>query len=254
MKAIIIGAGRGKRLGSNTDHSPKCFTEIGNQRILDWIIQSFNENGIENICFIGGYQMYKIKKDYPQFKFCHNVNWERNNILASLMYAESEMDESFICCYSDILFTPKVVKKLLDSKFDVSLVIDTHWLDRYQHRSDHPPHDAEKVLIEGKQITRVHRDIRSSQAYGEYIGVAKFTAKGAELLKNYYHQCQKKYDGKPFREAVTFEKAYLIHLFQEMIEQGEILAHIDTPGGYMEIDTPQDLELARKNWSQEYVK
>ena len=42
-----------------------------------------------------------------------------------------------------------------------------------------------------------------------------------------------------------FEKAYLIHLFQDMIEAGVQMAHADTPGNYIEIDTQQDFELAQ---------
>ena len=54
--------------------------------------------------------------------------------------------------------------------------------------------------------------------------------------------------GKPFREARSFEKAYLIQLFQHMIEAGETFAHVDTPGEYIEIDTQQDFDYARRHW------
>ena len=33
-----------------------------------------------------------------------------------------------------------------------------------------------------------------------------------------------------------------------MIESGVTMAHVDTPGGYMEIDTQQDYDLARRTW------
>ena len=48
-----------------------------------------------------------------------------------------------------------------------------------------------------------------------------------------------------------FEKAFLIQLFQEMIEAGVKMAHADTPGGYMEVDTQQDFELAQKFWQED---
>ncbi len=54
--------------------------------------------------------------------------------------------------------------------------------------------------------------------------------------------------GKPYREAAVFEKAYLIHLLQDMIELGVAMDHVDTPGEYMEIDTQQDFELAQIHW------
>ena len=45
-----------------------------------------------------------------------------------------------------------------------------------------------------------------------------------------------------------FEKAYLIHLFQWMIDRGAEFHRVDTPGGYMELDTLEDLELAQDWW------
>jgi len=47
---------------------------------------------------------------------------------------------------------------------------------------------------------------------------------------------------------VVFEKAYLILLYQEMIEAGVTFAHADTPGNYLEVDTQEDFELARRFW------
>src|SRR5688572_6909885 len=112
MQAIIIGAGRGRRLMPTTTDTPKCFADVGGKRILDWTLDAFRQNGIDTIRFIGGYQIEKVQREYPQLTFAHNRNWENNNILASLFCAENFMDEAFICCYSDILFTPRVVEKL----------------------------------------------------------------------------------------------------------------------------------------------
>jgi choline kinase len=248
MKAIIIGAGRGRRLMPTTADSPKCFAEVGGKRIIDWTLEAFAINGIDDVCFIGGYQIDKVRQAFPRFTFRHNDQWEHNNILASLMYAEDQMHEPFICCYSDILFTPEVVRRLLASKADLSVVVDTDWLSRYEHRSEHPPDDAEKATIREGVVERIHRSIEPAEAAGEYIGVARFTAAGALLLREHYHRCRQQFAGKPFREAPLFEKAYLILLFQEMIEAGVTFAAVETPGGYMEIDTQQDFELARRFW------
>ena len=248
MRAIIIGAGRGQRLMPTTADAPKCFAEVGGRRMLDWAVEAFAANGVTDICFIAGYQIDAVRRAYPQFTFRHNVDWANNNILASLMYAEDQMDGPFVCCYSDILFTPEVVRRALANPADGALVIDTKWTDRYEHRSEHPPDDAEKATIRDGLVTRVHRGIPTEEADGEYIGLAKFTADGARALREHYHRCRADYAGKPFREAKVFEKAYLILLFQDMIERGVPFAAVETPGGYMEIDTQQDFELARRSW------
>ena len=250
MKAVIIGAGRGSRLMPSTKDTPKCLAQVKGKRILDWVTDAFYENGIDQIAFIGGYQIEKVKADYPQFTFYHNAEWPHNNILASLMYAEAEMDGPFICSYSDILFTPAVIETLLGSDRDITVVCDTAWQERYATRTEHPSHDAEKMMVANGWVTRIHRDIPEADAYGEYIGVTKFSETGAARLKTAYHKAREQFKGQPYREARTFEKAYLIHLYQDMIEQGIRFSHSDTHGDYIEIDTQQDFEYARQNWSQ----
>ncbi len=248
MKIIVIAAGRGRRLMPTTADAPKCFAEVAGRRLLDWAFEAFSANGLTDICFIGGYQIDKVKAAYPQFTFRENSNWEHNNILASLFCAEDQMAEGFICCYSDILFTADTIGRLAASQDDMALGVDTAWLARYEGRTDHPPHDAEKVTADGQLITRIHRQIAEHDAHGEYIGVAKFSAAGAARLREHYHRCQREFAGRAWREATVFEKAYLILLFQEMIERGEHFTHIDTPGGYIEVDTQQDFEYARQYW------
>lgn len=248
MRAIIIGAGRGRRLMPTTADTPKCFAQVQGKRLLDWTLHALSATGIDDVCFIGGYQIGKVRADYPKLTFRENTDWENNNILVSLMYAEDLMDAPFICTYSDTLYTADVVKRLLANPADIALSVDTNWLERYEHRSEHPPSDAEKATVANGLVTKIHRDIDPSTAHGEYTGIAKFSARGAAALKEHYHRCQRTYTGKPYREAAVFEKAYLIHLLQDMIEAGAKMAHADTPGGYIEVDTQQDFEYAQNSW------
>jgi len=253
MRAIIIGAGRGSRLMPTTAETPKCFATVEGKRILDWTVDAFKVNGVDQITFIGGYRIETVREHYPDFTFRHNTDWENNNILASLLYAEDLMDAPFVCCYSDILFTQKIVADVLDSDADISLAVDTEWLTRYETRSEHPSDDAEKLIVENGRVMRVDRRIPEPEAYGEYIGLAKFSAEGASAFRDFYHDRRQEFAGKPFREAKIFEKAYLIHLLQDMIECGQTMSHVDTPGGYIEVDTQQDFEYAREFWTSRHL-
>lgn len=248
MRAIIIGAGRGQRLMPTTAGVPKCFAEVGGRRLLDWALGALAGAGIADICFVGGYQIDKVRRAYPQLTFRHNTDWERNNILVSLMHAEDLMGEGFVCCYSDTLFTSDVVRCVLNDPADIALSVDTRWLERYRHRTQHPPDDAEKVTALNGRVTRIHRGIDPDKAHGEYTGIARFTPNGAAQLREHFHRARRQFSGRPFREAVVFEKAYLIHLLQDMIEAGVPMSHADTPGNYMEVDTQEDFDLARMNW------
>jgi L-glutamine-phosphate cytidylyltransferase len=234
-----------------TADSPKCFAEVGGRRLVDWAVASFRENGVDDIVFIGGYQIDKVRADYPEFTFRHNNEWESNNILASLFFAADLMDQPFVCTYSDCLFRPSVIAGLLASQHDMALSVDTEWLRRYADRTDHPPDDAEKVTVENGLVTKIHRGIAPEDAHGEFTGVARFSSTGAERLRQHFAENQQKFGAGEFADGRTFQKAYLIQLFQKMIEAGEDFAHVDSPGGYIEVDTQQDFDYARRNWAAE---
>ena len=178
MRAIIIGAGRGSRLMPTTEDAPKCYAEIQGKRILDWTLEALRNGGCTEVVFIGGYRIESVKRDYPDFIFRENKDWPNNNILVSLMCAEDLMDRPFVTTYSDILFTKDVVRGLVESRDELSLGVDTDWREHYKPRTQHPPHDAEKVITRGGKVERVYRTIPYEDATGEFIGVAKFGADG----------------------------------------------------------------------------
>ena len=111
--------------------------------------------------------------------------------------------------------------------------------------------DGEKVVAEDDRVTVISRDIPAGEASGEYIGVARFSAEGARSLREHYHRMKAEYAGRIWRDGVPFAKAYLIHLFQEMLIEGLAFHMATTDGEYMEIDTEEDFALANARWSQE---
>src|SRR5262245_18362844 len=113
MRAIIIAAGRGRRLMPTTADAPKCYAEVKGKRLLDWGLSALADAGSRDVCSICGYRIEQVRRDYPQFTFRHNADWENNNILASLMCAEDLMREPFLCTYSDVLFTADVITRTL---------------------------------------------------------------------------------------------------------------------------------------------
>ena len=237
MKAIIIGAGRGRRLMPLTEGTPKCYAEIGGRRILDWALTALRAAGLDEIVLVGGYQIERIRADYPDLAFRHNADWERNNILASLFHAEDAMADGFVCSYADILYRPSIVRRLLAAPGEIVLAVDTDWRARYLGRSLHPEDDAEKVLVEGDRVMRLARDVDPAAAHGEYIGLARFGPAGAAALREHYR-----------RDAAGLQRAYLIELLQRMLERGIEMRKVDTAGDYFEVDTTEDYYLAQEVW------
>ncbi|MBA7654153.1 hypothetical protein ES703_62028 [subsurface metagenome] len=86
------------------------------------------------------------------------------------------------------------------------------------------------------------------EAHGEFIGLAKFTKSGAEAMRATYHQAEKS-PTVPFQHAASLEMAYITDMIQELVNSGSLVKSVDIKGGWMEIDTPQDLERARQLFS-----
>ncbi|HET6582311.1 MAG TPA: NTP transferase domain-containing protein [Nannocystaceae bacterium] len=249
MRGIVIGAGRGQRLMPTTADAPKCFTRIGDRRILDIVLSALAGGGVEPITFVGGYRIGDVAAAYPQLELVENAHWATTNILGSLMCAAHRMGAGFVASYADIVYRRAPVAACVAAPHDITIVVDTDWRRRYVARSQHPPSDAEKVECAAGRVLRLHRDIDPDAAYGEFIGVAKFTAAGAAALQRAYAGAKARCGDGPFREAASVDRAYLIQLLQDMVEGGATIGHVDTHGGYHEIDTQQDYDLVREAYA-----
>jgi L-glutamine-phosphate cytidylyltransferase len=252
MRPIVIGAGRGSRLGPETDEIPKTLVPVMGRPMLDWILEALSAAGFSrrDVVFIGGYRADAIHSRYPEFTYVENRDWERNNILASLLCAREHLGAGFVSTYADIVYRGSTVAAVRAATGDTVLACDTDWRRRYVDRSLHPESDAEKLRAEGTRVVELSRRIASERASGEFIGVAKFSSTGARELVSAFDDARARHTGKPWREGRTFERAYLIDLLQDMVERGADLRRVDTRGGYMEIDTREDLACADKWWRE----
>jgi choline kinase len=254
VKAIIIGAGRGRRLEHLTEDIPKPLVSIVGRPMLDSVLRALRAGGFDadDTVFICGYKGELIRERYPQLTYVVNRNWEHNNILLSLLHARDHMADGFVSTYADIVYTPEAVERVVASPHDITLVCDTDWRSRYVERSEHPETDAEKLRADGDRITEISRRIPSEEAFGEFIGVMRMTAAGVERFLAAYDEARAEHaDDDVFWEGRTFRKAYLIDLLQQMVLAGEQLHCVGIHGGYMEIDTTQDAKLAPAWWSGE---
>jgi L-glutamine-phosphate cytidylyltransferase len=252
MRPIVIGAGRGSRLGPETDEVPKALVTVMGRPMLDWILDALGAGGFarKDVLFIGGYKIDVVRARYPELSYVENVNWERNNILGSLLCARESLSAGFVSTYADIVYRGSTVQKLVASPHDKVLACDTDWRRRYIDRSQHPESDGEKMRAEGDRVVELSRRIPSEKASGEFIGVMKFSADGAREMVGAFDEVRARQITGPWREGRTFERAYLIDLFQEMIERGSAFHRVDTHGGYMEIDTGEDRACAEKWWRE----
>jgi len=241
VRAIIVAAGKSSRLLPLIPDKPACLLEIGSKTIIGRELENLRACGIYDIVVVRGYQGDKL--NYPAIRYYENRDYQDTGILRSLFHARDEMDEEFIFGYSDIVYAKEVLARLLQDRSDISLVIDIAWQSRYHHRSQHPISEAELVRVEGDRITQIGRDIiPPDKVHGEFIGLAKFSKKGAEIFRANYEWAVQHYKAKAFQGASSLDKAYFTDMIQELIDQGYPVSRVDIRGGWAEIDTLEDFD------------
>lgn len=249
-KAIVIAAGLGSRLKGYTEEMPKCMLKFGDKTLLERQLEAYRECGINNISVIRGYKKEKI--DYPDLRYYENPDYENNNILNSLFYAEEELDGNVVVAYSDILFDAAVVKRLLESQADISIVVDIDWRGYYVGRMDHPIEEAENVVFNAdNEVVKIGKILtEKDDVHGEFIGMMKFTPRGADIFKRHFHRAREMFWDKPYQRAPVFQKAYITDIIQDMADLGVPIHCVIIERGWKEIDTVEDYEKALKEFEE----
>ena len=247
---IIIAAGPGSRLKKYTDNLPKCMLDFAGKTLLQRQIEAFKINGLNKISVIRGFKKEKI--NYPDITYYENKEYKNNNILNSLMYAEEDLNGHVIVSYSDILFEKEVVKRLMESEHDISIVVDIDWRGYYINRKDHPINEAENVIFDSNnnvvEIGKIHTG--KHDVHGEFIGMLKLSPRGSEIFKKHFHRAKDLYWNKSFQRAKTFQKAYITDIIQDMTDLGVPIHCVIIERGWKEIDTEEDYINALKSFEE----
>ena len=246
MKIIFIAAGSSTRLGTKTLNFPKGLIKINNNSIIGTQLELFNKS--DDIVIITGPNADKF--NFKNVTYINDTNHKKHDVLGSLMVAKSHMNNEIVTTYSDIIFDEKILNSIVEFKGDIGIAIELNWEKRYINRDQHPKSEADNVIIQNGEIVKIRKNISESkddQIIGEFIGLMKLSKEGAKIFKNKYSELEKTHEGK-FHNAPSLERAYLTDMLQELINSGLKISPIIINGSWCEIDTPQDIEIAKKNF------
>jgi choline kinase len=251
MKAIIVAAGRGRRLGQETDAIPKCMVRVAGRPILHRQLDALSAAGVDEVVIVRGYRGDCISGPTGTLpiRFVENPAWAENNILTSLFYAEAEMGQGFVFSYSDIVFAPEHARRVVATPGPIALVVDRRWRDAYEGRTLHPVSEAELARVadagDGPAVVRVgKRLVAAEDAAGEFTGLARFSPEGAAALAQVWRGALARGRSSPFGAAATLDNAYLSDGLNAVADSGVALRPAFVDGGWREIDTEQDLARA----------
>lgn len=134
-KALILAAGDGTRMRSFIGENSKVLSPLLGVPIIERIILSAKEAGIEEFFVVTGYKGDQVRKkigDGSRFnlkiKYIKNSDWEKGNGMSALS-AKGVLDKPFVLLMGDHIFEPDTLKALLSSNRRVDsesvLVVDS---------------------------------------------------------------------------------------------------------------------------------
>lgn len=235
MHCVILAAGTATRLRPLTDATPKCLLRVGDRSILERTIRAVFHAGIIHFTIVVGFQDWMIrnflKRNFPSLDFTFVVNdqFETTNNAFSLLMAREEIEgHELLLLDSDIVFDDDLIPLLVKSPHQNGIAV--------RRLGGVSEEDIKVEVNEQKEVVRIGKDISIPSAYGESIGIEKFSRGDTTAL---FRTLEKRI--KAEKRMNEFYEAS----FQEMIDGGTSIHAVDVgTSRCIEIDTVEDLQDA----------
>ena len=247
MKAIIVAAGVGSRLGDLTKELPKPLIDVNGKSILERQILSFKKFGIDKIVIIRG--PHREKFSFKNVTYVDDDDYENHNLLGSLMVAENELNEDVIISYGDIIFEETILEQILAFSGNAGLAIDYNWKKNHSGKSKELLGKISVVTIKNNSISNIgyyeNIDENPDSILGEFIGIMKLSPLSANYFITKYNELKTNHDGK-FHDSPSINFGIITDMINELIYNKIQFLPIKISGVWCEIDTQQDLDNAKK--------
>jgi 1L-myo-inositol 1-phosphate cytidylyltransferase len=166
-QCLILAAGSGSRIASVADGSPKPLVPVCGVPLLEHVMTSASEAGIERFVIVAGYRADLIRQwlsDRSTAKaavtLIENPEYRKANGVSALA-ARAEFNQPFLLLMSDHIFAAQTAKTLMRQPLtedEVILAVDRK-LDRIFDLDD-----ATKVRCEGNHVVEIGKQLSDYNA------------------------------------------------------------------------------------------
>jgi phosphoenolpyruvate phosphomutase len=240
IASVILAASRGKQLAELTADKPKCMLDVRGEPILKRLVRSLHGAGSDDVTVVSGYKHEAIT--LPDVRKVVNEKHESTGELASLFCAADKLKGESIVAYGDILFRDHVLGLMLAAKGDVVLVADANRPDPAHRKTsdlvlcsspctpEHLIHDQPVDLV------AIGGDLDWQTAHGEWIGLVRFSPKGAEMVKA---------ELAAMKDSGELDKGSMPDLLRRLIAKGVKPQIVYTSGHWLDVNDAFGLARAR---------
>ena len=234
MKAVILAAGRGERLGGLTADRPKALVSLRGMPLIDYTLDFLVHHPFSEIIVVGGAFLPllsdHLKNRSGPIRLVNNPHFEQGNIV-SLMAATEYLNEEFLLMNADHIYPKRLLPALVSKARDITAVCD---FNRTLGEDDM------KIELDGER--KIRRIAKRLERYdGGYIGM---TWCGYEHVTAYLKALQATLSRKGTSAVVE-------DILQTLADQGHPARIFDaSPYPWFEIDTPAELIQTEQILSQ----
>lgn len=240
IKALILCAGVGKRLGEVNQNLPKCLLSFLGKTLLERHLENLHLLGITDITLVTGYQSFTIL-DFVQsktlfssgVKIVYNPHYEQGSVV-SLLTGMTELQEKdyLILMDADVLYHPDILARLVTSEKENCFLVDRQFEEGTE---------PVKICIKDEKMVEFRKLIDPQlqfDTWGESVGFFKFNA---TMNQNLFKRCQN------YLEEGKENQPHEEVLRDLLLEIPEAFSYEDITGlPWLEIDFPEDIERAKK--------
>jgi L-glutamine-phosphate cytidylyltransferase len=235
MRAVILAAGRGRRMEHLGDDRPKCLIELNGMPLIERQIAALRRGGADEIGVVRGYRAEMI--DFPGLSYFNNQRWTETNMVMSLVAAAAWLRSGpVIVSYADIFYRSELVRGLADAPGHLVVSYDRAWRRLWTRRFADPLADAETFQIDaGSRLLEIGgKTTRIEDIGGQYMGLLKFTPTAWNAVEALLDMLD-----APIRERLD-----MTGLLRRLLAVNAFpINTLATDGQWGEIDNPNDVAL-----------
>jgi choline kinase len=237
MRAVILAAGRGSRMGPLGDDRPKCLVELEGRSLLDRQIAALRRGGVNRIGIVRGYRAETLNFPGLGLSYFDNERWAQTNMVMSLAAAAAWLRTGpVIVSYADIFYRGELVRGLANAPGALVISYDRAWRRLWTRRFADPLSDAETFRIDasGELLEIGGKTAKIEDIEGQYMGLLKFTPTAWGAVEALL-------DGL---DAPVCDRLDMTGLLRRLLAGKAIpITTFGTDGQWGEIDNPGDIEL-----------